>query len=219
MQLFLKPKYSLFHVNLQFSFKYFTMLHIPNMEVIMGAVSAAEAAFSGIGLATSLFGRNKSAEAQEQAVQLRLQQEEAANVERSTQRGRRLNEIMASQVAREGASGLSVASPSFFAVGQDSFNQFAEDENADALNLSFDKISAANSQKAIDQQKKFGSMGDVFNAGKSIFNSSVFRKAPQSQPVTQTLQEAPEGNLFPEGQHQSLMGELYSNTNVQDFIL
>ena len=184
----------------------------------MGAVSAAESALSGIGLATSLFGRSQSAKSQEQAVQLRLEQEEAANTERSTQRGRRLNEIMASQVAREGASGLSVSSQSFFAVGQDSFNEFAEDSNADALNLSFDKISAANSQKAIQQQRKFGSMGDIFNAGKSIFNSSVFRSAPSTPVVAQT-QQAPEGSLFPEGQHQSLMGELYSNTNVQDFIL
>jgi hypothetical protein len=182
----------------------------------MGAVSAAESAIAGIGLATSLFGRQEQENALEEAIRLRLEQEEAANVERSTQRAHRLNEVMAAQVAREGASGLALSSPSFFAVGRDSFDQFAQDENADALNLSFDKLSALNAQKASKQSSMFGSMGDVFNAATTVFNAGVFTKSPAQQPVFTSQQQA---TPFPLKQHQSVMGELYSSTPMQDFIL
>lgn len=157
----------------------------------MGAVSGV---LAGIGLVTSLIGRQKQQQAQQQALDLRLQQQEAANVERSVKRGRRLNEVMAAQVAREGASGLSLSSPSFFAVGENSFNQFAEDENADALNLSFDKISAMNQSQSIRDQEKFGMMGDVFSAGTSVFNAGVFKSTSGQGPVAQTQRPQTKGS-------------------------
>ena len=181
----------------------------------MGQVSAA---IAGIGLVTSLFGRQQQEQAQQQAIDLRLKQQEAANVERSVKRGRRLNEVMAAQVAREGASGLALSSPSFFAVGQNSFNQFAEDENADALNLSFDKISAMNQEDSIKKQQLFGSIGDIFNAGTTAFNAGVFTKAPTPPVIAQTLQPQPQPQQS-HAKNQSVLGEIFKGSQVEDFIL
>lgn len=184
----------------------------------MGAVSAAESAIAGIGLATSLFGRHEQAQAQEEAIRLRLEQEEAANVERSTQRAHRLNEVMAAQVAREGASGLSVASPSFFAVGADSFNQFAEDENADAINLSFDKIQAANQENSIQNSNKYGIFGDIFHTGTALLNSHVFKSSTPASPITQSQQPPMAQEQIPGPVEADPFKSLFKGTDLE-FIL
>jgi len=182
----------------------------------MGALGAAEAALAGIGLATSLIGRQEKEKAQEQAIKLRLEAQTDATLERSTQRARRLNEVMASAVAREGASGLAVGSPSFFAIGLDNFNQFAEDSNADALNLNFDKLAAAQTQKSIRRQQFFGSMGDITNAGKSMFDAGVFKSTSPNSAIAKTQFEGPENIPGPE--QSDPFGRLFAGTNL-DFIL
>lgn len=183
----------------------------------MGQISAL---IGGIGLVTSLIGRKGQEQAQQQAIDLRLKQQESANVERSIKRGRRLNEVMAAQVAREGASGLSLSSPSFFAVGRNSFNQFAEDENADALNLSFDKMSAMNQEASIKRQRLYGSLGDIFNAAGTAFNANIFAKAPTPPVIAKTLQPQPQPQpQQPHAQNQSVLSEIFKGSPIQDFIL
>jgi len=178
----------------------------------MGAIQAAESAIAGIGLATSLIGRNNQEAAQQQAIDLRLKQEESANIQRSTQRARRLNEVMAAQVAREGASGLAASSQSFFAVGRDSFNQFSEDENADALNLSFDKLAASQQSKSIKEQENIGMFGDLFSAGNAIFNSHVFKASPQNQPVFQSQ------NQQQQNQYNPAINDIFKNTSLDSIL-
>ena len=119
-------------------------------------------------LGLGLIGRAETASAEEEANALRLKQEEVAEEIRSTQRTRALNNALATQNADAAARGYTASSPSLFAISADSINQFAQDENADALNLSFDKINAANEDRNIRNREIFGDIGSAIQFGQNV---------------------------------------------------
>lgn len=116
-----------------------------------------------------LFSRDLQRRQQEESIKLNLESEEAAESNRSLMRTQRLNSILASQAARAGASGFSAASPSLFAISANSINKFAQDENADAINLSFDKINAAHQERNAFNQELFGDLGSVISLGQTFY--------------------------------------------------
>ena len=89
----------------------------------MGAVAAGVAI--GGSLITGAIGRHEETESREQANALRLEQEQLATTDRSLKQTQQLNEVLAEQTAREGASGFALSSPSFAAISRDTFNKFA----------------------------------------------------------------------------------------------
>jgi len=143
----------------------------------MGAVTGTLLGGSLIG---GGIGRHEQTEAAEQANALRLREEQDAETNRSVQRTRQLNEVLAQQVAQEGASGFSLSSPSFAAIGEDSFNQYAADENADALNLDFDKMGAAISDQNAQRSEIWGDVGSVFSAAETMYSGGFKTSNPRS---------------------------------------
>ncbi len=138
----------------------------------MGIFTAIEAGVEAVGTAVSIIGRSEAASAKEKAVDLELKQEQLAEDQRSTQRTARLNDVLANQTAEAGAKGFSAASGSLFAIGADSINKFAQDENADAINLSFDKINAANKKSNIKANELWGDAGSVIDLGANLYGGS-----------------------------------------------
>lgn len=117
----------------------------------------------------SIFGRHEQRKADDAAIKLNLEREQIAEQNRSLQRTQRLNEILANQTARASASGFSPSSASLFAINKQSINNFVGDENADAINLSYDKIEAAHQMKNERNKEIFGDIGSIFGAGKALF--------------------------------------------------
>lgn len=141
----------------------------------MGVTTGISTVLGVAGLGTSLFGRSEQEQQQEKAIELQNREQIDAYNQRQTQQTRRLNETMASQNARQGASGFSLSSPSFNAVQRDSINQFDEDQNADALGQSFSEINSANEDENAQQNEFWGDVGDIFNTTNS-FNQGAFSK-------------------------------------------
>lgn len=104
-----------------------------------------EAVVAIVGAGASIAAEQQAAAAQEnqfrqQQLQLRLQQTDA-----QSRRTDQLRRIFGEQAASEVARGISLASPSFKAIQQQSFNAFNDDNRAASLSLSF-KENALNSQ-------------------------------------------------------------------------
>ena len=78
-------------------------------QVIGGTIAA-------FGTAASIVGREDTKAAREQAAELRFQQQQISAEQASTVRTRRLNTVLASQIANAGARGFTAASPTLFAT-------------------------------------------------------------------------------------------------------
>lgn len=96
----------------------------------------------------------------EQKVQLRLKQTQA-----QARRTEQLRRIFGEQAAEEVARGISLASPTFKAVQQQSFNAFNDDNRAESLSLSF-KENALNS--AISSTRSVANIESFALAAKGI---------------------------------------------------
>lgn len=159
----------------------------------MGASLILTGVLGGLGVGTSLFGLEQEREARERAASLRLQQEEAQNTMRETQNTRRLNEVLASQIAREGASGLSVDSPSFTSIQADDFNKWASDINADNLALNFDELSKAETDRSANISFAAGLGSEALSIGSFVHNASF--ESTRAIPSVQTLQQTGQQEL------------------------
>ena len=138
---------------------------------------------SGVGAGASVVSQEVGARAQinqfrQQQTQLRLQQ-----VESESRRADQLQRIFGQQAAQEVARGISLASPSFKAIQQQSFNAFNDDTRAEALTLSF-KENVLNSR--IDSTRSAAYLGEfmtVANFGASAFNTMNLNNNISNQQV------------------------------------
>ncbi len=132
-------------------------------------IVAAVAAVAGAG--TAIVAKQQAAAAQEnefrqQQVQLRLQQTDA-----ESRRTDQLRRIFGEEAASEVARGISLASPSFKAIQQQSFNAFNDDNRAESLTVSF-KQNALNSQiDATREGANIGSFAIAANAAAGALGS------------------------------------------------
>jgi hypothetical protein len=149
----------------------------------MGMVSPI---MMGVGMLGNMVGNHMTQQAEEQAIRLKLQQERASQTVRSTQRTQKINEIMATQTASLGARGVGGGSPSAFAVSMDSINKYAFDENADAMNLNFESISAENQIANSKSKAFFGDLNAVVGAGQGIYEGQYSSKQPNKYKSTKT---------------------------------
>lgn len=136
-----------------------------------------------------IIGRQKTKESRIAAAQERFQQEEDSAKQQSLLRTRRLNTVLASQIANAGARGFTPESPSLFVVSADSINQFAEDENGTALALDYDRLNEFNAMKNAHAQFEAGVGADILNFGKNIFEGITFGSGAPKGPI-QTGREA-----------------------------
>lgn len=133
----------------------------------MGAVVAVEIGVAVAGMMLKSYEQRNQAEAQKDALTMRGQQEQLAAEQKENQRAQKLQEVMSTQIANQGASGLSFSSPSFNAIQIDSINKFAADEKLDELNNQWQ-------QAAITQQKDNIDDEFIANLGSNLFSAASF---------------------------------------------
>lgn len=130
--------------------------------------SALLAVTAGAEIGSTLFSGASKFEGSKQrqaALQQRLQQEEDVARQNQINQMRSTNKIMASQMAAAAANGGSLQGPnSLNTIQMDTLNKFSEDENADALSLSFQK-------QAIYQQQENEGKGGLLSAGSSLLQA------------------------------------------------
>lgn len=139
--------------------------------VSLAAVEVASLVVAAAGATAGIVAKQQAAAAQEnqfrqQQVQLRLQQTDA-----ESRRTDQLRRIFGEEAASEVARGISLASPSFKAIQQQSFNAFNDDNRAESLSLSF-KENALNSQiDATRAGANIGSFAIAANAAAGALGS------------------------------------------------
>jgi hypothetical protein len=117
----------------------------------------------GAGIAVKTYSANEANDARIQALKKREEQEAIAGKEKSLQRTTNLMKIISTQEAQAGARGVSVSSPSFQAIGEESFNQWAQDERTDSMNQEMAKQgydSEINGLKTANIANIFGAVTD-----------------------------------------------------------
>ena len=140
----------------------------------MTAVAAIEIGsliVSAIATGASVVSQQEAADAQEQQFRIRQNQLRLQHVDAARQRTEQIQRVFGRQAVNEVARGISLASPSFKAIQQQSFNAFNDDNRASALNLSF-QDSALNSQiDATRNSAEVGEFGSIANFAASAFGS------------------------------------------------
>jgi 5,10-methylene-tetrahydrofolate dehydrogenase/methenyl tetrahydrofolate cyclohydrolase len=135
------------------------------------------ATFEALALGGSLVMKTASqltaASAQKRALDIRSQQEQIASDQRELQRAQQLQQVISTQNANQAASGVSMASPSFNAIQQDSFNQAAQDEQLEALNNQFQQTAIQVQKQNITDNEWLSVGSNLFDAAKDIYNKRI----------------------------------------------
>jgi len=135
----------------------------------------ATGALIGLGVMSGFGAYEKSqqekaaAQAREQAITLRMQQEQIAANQRTTNEMDQVNRLMARQDAVGAATGA-FGSPSFEAIQTDTLNEFAKDENANNLNLTFQKEAGEQDIQNVKQAEKAQQWGNLIDFGSQVAN-------------------------------------------------
>jgi predicted 2-oxoglutarate/Fe(II)-dependent dioxygenase YbiX len=103
----------------------------------MGTLSILAAAAAGAGTVGSIFASTARTQAQNNEIKSEIVQQRLAEAQRSTVRTQQLSNTLSAAAVTEAARGISLASPTFQAIQQQSFSNFQQDQNADALNVMF----------------------------------------------------------------------------------
>jgi len=145
-------------------------------------VTTAFTVLGGVSKGIGAFQARQGAALQRSSLRTRRTQEKVAATQRSIRRIDNLSRVLSSNVARAGAGGIEITSPSFRSVQANDFNAFNEDEKADALNTKFresfinQKISAATRNETstlINLAGESLSQATQFSTGQSVFKSSL----------------------------------------------
>lgn len=131
---------------------------------------ATAAILGGIALGSGVLAASESLEAahaREAALNQRLKQIQAQTRQNQINNMDRVNHMMATQTAIAAANGGALSGPSSLnTIQMDTLNEFAKDENAEALNLSFQT-------QAIDQAKQNAQAAGWIGAGQGIFKAAI----------------------------------------------
>jgi hypothetical protein len=118
-----------------------------------GAKIAGDVVSVGAGFLGSQ-GIGRVARDEDQLLQQQEQMAETQFYQQGLARAKRLRQVMSQATVEEAARGVSVASPSFKAVQRSSFERFQEDQDAAALNLSFEKSQIEAKRKEVRDKEK-----------------------------------------------------------------
>lgn len=140
------------------------------MGAVTGALAIGGAIFGGV-------ERSEESSAQTAALQQQLKELEISTKQKQIQNMQRLNNVMGNQMVIGASSGYELSSTSFNALSKEDLDNYAEDKNADALSMSFQK-------QAIDQQinnaQSAGEMGmlssgiSALGTGMNLWGNKLF---------------------------------------------
>jgi hypothetical protein len=140
---------------------------------------------AGVGLKT--YAANEANDARIQALKTREQQESIAGKEKSLQRTSQLMKIISTQEAQAGARGVSVSSPSFQAIGEESFNQWAQDERTDAMNTEMSREAYQGEIHGLRTANTMNIFGAVTDFGSSVLTPFAQTKLGQNQSLASNI--------------------------------
>ena len=123
----------------------------------------------GASLQKGQFAKSQ-AELQNTNLRERMVQEQIASGNRTIARQDQLRTIISADQVSEVARGVSLASPTFRAITQKSFSAFAEDERADALNLSFKESFLRGKMAQNTLAGDLGEASSILDVGSDLFN-------------------------------------------------
>jgi len=135
--------------------------------------------------AGSIFAQIGGAREEQRQLIRQEQMEETAAAQQSLQRTQRMRQVLATSQATEAARGVSLASPSFQMVQRSSFAKFNEDEDAAALNLSFEKAQISSARKNVRDKEISGIFGTVIKSAEAIigFRTGIGTKSAKAAPT------------------------------------
>lgn len=139
------------------------------MPTVTTAALVGMGALSGASAFEKSQQEKAAAQSRENAIKLRMQQEQIASNQRMTNEMDRVNRLMARQDAIGAATGA-FGSPSFEAIQSDTLNEFAKDANANNLNLSFQKEAAEQQVHNIRNEEKAQQVGNLLDFGSQVAN-------------------------------------------------
>lgn len=134
----------------------------------MGA-SALLIGLAVAGTGVEVYSQFETNEARQTALRQRMAQEKLAANNATLQRQRRLQEIISRQNAEVGARGFDPASASFKAIQSDTFDEFAQDQKAANLSLSFEEQAINNEMESSSEGAFLGAVGDILGTGMSMY--------------------------------------------------
>lgn len=129
-------------------------------------------AMMGASEAFNLFAENEYDDAQEDALELQLQEQKLAQTQRQIQMDRNADSLLSHQIAVAAAQGQSLSNPNFTNIQRSTLERFQEDENAESLNDYWQNLSVQQNIGAIQDRMPFNIAqtglrlaGDYFNFG------------------------------------------------------
>lgn len=146
----------------------------------MGALAIAT-------IGVSLFEAEQQSEAmdaRQQALHERLLQETAATQQQRLKNIERVNKIMAAQTVAAASQGESLASPRLTQVQTSTLNQFAQDENAANLNLTFQKKGIEAQESVASAEGTAAIVGGIARSAALANNLYVPNSAASPAPKT-----------------------------------
>lgn len=146
------------------------------------------ALFLGAAVGKTIFGFQE-AEATEAALEQKKQQEEFAADKEGIQRERALERLLATQRAEGAARGIAPSSASLSAISRDTFDQFAEDEEARNANLKMKEEAIDQAEENAHRKANWAVFGNLFDAANRYVNLHV-PQAPRGKPTGNELDMA-----------------------------
>ena len=146
------------------------------------------AAADVIGSADKSQSQSQAEQAQEDAINLRMSQQRMAADEESIQRSDKITQVLSAQKAREATSGLSLASPTFLALSDQSYNAYAQDQGIARLNEQGDILQDKLAIGAAKMNLTTEQTADTIGAVKDVANLFSFggSKSSSDAPATQS---------------------------------
>ena len=103
-----------------------------------------------------------------------LNEEKIAANNRALQRQDQLAKVISSQEARIGAGGVAASSPSYRAIEENTFDEFAKDQRADNLSLSFKELQIGEEREQAREEEHYKVSNSLFSGAASLFDQNIW---------------------------------------------
>ena len=113
------------------------------------------------------------AEQQEQALEMREDEERLAATQQANKANDNIERIMGKQIVYAASSGLTPGS--FSPIEERDFDAWSRDRNAINLNLQFKEAAIDSEMDAIDKQMAWAPILNLFGAAQGIYNMQLFK--------------------------------------------
>jgi hypothetical protein len=118
----------------------------------------------------------KEAEAQKNLLRQQEVENRLAATEKENQRGNKLQKILGAQIAKVGASGVTLDSGSFKAVQTESINEAAQDQHLQQLQADITETNLKQKENDVENAAMFNAFNNIFEATTSLSGISEQKK-------------------------------------------